>query len=401
MSRSSSINVRDAGPYFQKGTALNRFLLEAPYLARCSDDKTAARIRPREYAIRFPYMQANRPGMVSWLIFDLDHSNAAIWQDADLPAPNLVVRNRQSGTSHLYYAIPPVCTTEKARSKPIQYMRAVYEAIGAKLKADPQFHSGPVAKTPGHPWWDTWELHNKVYELGELADHVDLAPGPKWGRAPNLETVAHSRHCTLFELLRFYAYSVVSREKERGNFESFTRALEAFAHNNNSFGKQGFKSDLPFSSIAATVKSVSRWTWDRYSGAGRCHRGAMQLDKALPLEERQRLAAERSSRLRRAATESKIRSACRSLQSQGQALALSAIARLAGVSRQTVSTYKYILEEVLKPVSVAVLEAGKTVASPVKFGVHQVSAGPAQPDAHVRESIESSFFDPQIPLPGS
>ena len=62
------------GRFFQSGTALNRVLMEAPYLPRCSDDKTATRVRPREYAIRYPYMQVNRPGFVSWLIFDLDHS---------------------------------------------------------------------------------------------------------------------------------------------------------------------------------------------------------------------------------------------------------------------------------------------------------------------------------------
>ncbi len=125
MARQSTVAARDEAPtqrFFQGGTALNRVLLEAPYLPRCSDDKTATRIRPREYAIRYPYMQVNRPGMVSWLIFDLDHSNALIWEDAGLPAPNLIVRNRKSGHSHLYYAIPPVCTTEAARSKPILHM---------------------------------------------------------------------------------------------------------------------------------------------------------------------------------------------------------------------------------------------------------------------------------------
>lgn len=96
----------DSRPLFQAGTALNRVLTEAPYLPRCSDDKTATRVRPREYAIRYPYMQVNRPGFVSWLIFDLDHTKAMIWEDAGLPAPNLIVRNRQSGHSHLYYAIP-------------------------------------------------------------------------------------------------------------------------------------------------------------------------------------------------------------------------------------------------------------------------------------------------------
>ncbi|KPX60277.1 Replicase, partial [Pseudomonas amygdali pv. photiniae] len=48
--------------FFEDGTALNRLLLEAPYMARCSDDKTATRVRPREYALRYPYMQVNRPG---------------------------------------------------------------------------------------------------------------------------------------------------------------------------------------------------------------------------------------------------------------------------------------------------------------------------------------------------
>ena len=156
------------GRFFQSGTALNRVLTEAPYLPRCSDDKTATRVRPREYAIRYPYMQVNRPGFVSWLIFDLDHSKAMIWEDVGLPAPNLIVRNRQSGHSHLYYAISPVCTTEVARSKPIAYMKAIYEAFAARLDADTDFHSGPVAKTPGHPWWLTHELHAHVYELADL-----------------------------------------------------------------------------------------------------------------------------------------------------------------------------------------------------------------------------------------
>ncbi|WP_335736420.1 replication initiation protein [Rheinheimera muenzenbergensis] len=126
-------------------------MAEAPYLARRSDNKTAAKIRPREYAIRYPYMQVNSPGMVSWLVFDLDHSNPHVWDDEGLPAPNMVVTNRNDGRAHLFYAIPPVCTSENARSKPIAYMKAVYEAMAARLGADLSY-SGPVAKTPGHPW---------------------------------------------------------------------------------------------------------------------------------------------------------------------------------------------------------------------------------------------------------
>ncbi|RMU59990.1 hypothetical protein ALP29_05133, partial [Pseudomonas syringae pv. avii] len=174
--------------FFEEGTALNRLLLEAPYMARCSDDKTATRVRPREYALRYPYMQVNRPGMVSWLVFDLDHANALAWDDAGLPAPNLMVRNRKSGHSQLFYAVPSVCTTENARAKPIQYMKAIYAAFAARLDADVDYHGGPVAKTPGHPWWETTEFHSHVYELGELASAVELTVKP-WATGPKLDQV--------------------------------------------------------------------------------------------------------------------------------------------------------------------------------------------------------------------
>ena len=50
------------------------------------------------------------------------------------------------------------------------------------------------------------------------------------------------------------------------------------------------------------------------------------------------------------------------------------IARLAGLSRQTVAAYKHVLTEVLKPAVVAVLEVVAAPRSDVKYGVHQVSA---------------------------
>lgn len=379
MARQSAIAFREESEtprYFQAGTALNRVLLEAPFLPRCSDDKTAAMVRPRSLAIRYPYMQVNRSGRVSWLIFDLDHRNAFIWNDVNLPAPNLVVSNRQTGHSHLFYAIGSVCTTEKARSKPIEYMRAIYEAMAARLQADPQFHSGPVAKTPGHPWWLTSELHNHEYQLGDLAEYVDLATASPWGRGPDLENAAHSRHCLLFEQLRYFAYSIVNREREKGSFESFSRLLEAYAYNRNSFAKHGFPEDLPLSSIRATVKSVARWTWDRYRGTGRCHRGVMQLDKALPLVERQRLAAQRTTALQTKATESKIRAACRRLHEHGKALLQTSIAQLTGLTRQTVATYKHMFHELAKltPVTSTVEDRGRIQI--VKSGAHQVPAPP-------------------------
>lgn len=361
--------------YYQAGTALSRLLSEAPYLPRCSDNKTAALVRPREYAIRYPYMQVNRPGMVSWLVFDLDHSNPLIWEDENFPAPNIVVSNRKNGHSHLFYAITPVCTSENARSKPIQYMKAVYEAMAARLSADPAY-SGPVAKTPGHPWWSTWEIHGSEYELGELADYVDLAVKPLWSTGPDLDSVSHSRHCLLFEDLRFYAYSIVSREREQGTYQSFIRLLEAYAYNKNGFRQRGFAMNLTAAQVKATVKSVARWTWDRYTGNSQCHRGVMSLDQSLSLKERQRLAAERTHQTRQKATESKIRVACRSLQNKGEKLTLVAVAGATGLSRQTVANYKHILTESSSPASTNVVQLGaeSAVSENVNYAVHQISA---------------------------
>ncbi|RBB97338.1 replication protein A [Pseudomonas sp. MWU12-2115] len=378
--------------FFESDTALNRVLQEAPFYPRCSDDKTAALTRPRELALRYPYMQINRPGMVSWLIFDLDHTNSLAWDDAGLPAPNLVVRNRNNGHSHLYYAIAPVCTTENARAKPIKYMKAVYAAFAARLNADKDYNSGPVAKTPGHPWWATTEFHNHVYDLGELADCVELTVTP-WRKVPQIDEIPDSRHCILFEQLRYFAYSIVNRERDRGSYLSFTAALEAFAYNHNNFISHGFSQNLLLSSLRATVKSVARWTWEKYQGDSTCHRGVMQLDKNLPLEERQRLAAKRTHALRDKATESKIRAACRHLQAKGEKLRQAAIAAIAGVTRQTVASYRHILKEADGSAVVAVLDVGTDRATPkqgpdsaprleaasaaaknVNYGVHQVPA---------------------------
>jgi hypothetical protein len=363
--------------YFQPGTALNRLLQEAPYFPRCSDNKTATRQRPREYAVRYPYMQVNRQGFVSWLIFDLDHKRAMIWEDAGLPTPNMIVQNRVSGHSHLYYAIVPVCTTVAARAHPIAYMKAIYEAFAARLDADTEFHSGPVAKTPGHRWWVTSELHNHVYELGELADCVELAPPRPYAKTVPIEDIAHSRHKLLFEFVRQYAYAIVTRERGQGNLGTFTRLLEAFAHNRNNFRKMGFTANLPLSSIRATVKSIARWTWERYTGCGRCHRGAMRLDKDLPLAERQKLAAQRTHGARRKETESKIRAACRILKQRGQEATQAAVGRLVHMTRQTVAGYKHIINEITTAPVVAALAPAMAAKHEVKYGAHQVTGGVA------------------------
>jgi hypothetical protein len=90
---------------------------------------------------------------------------------------------------------------------------------------------------------------------------------------------------------------------------------------------------------------------------GRLRGRVMQLDKDLPLKERQRLSAARTHGMRHKETESKVRAACLLLQQKGEVVTQVAIGRVIGLSRQTVSTYRHVLDEVLKPVKLVPVAA--------------------------------------------
>ncbi|WP_153634960.1 replication initiation protein [Marinobacter salsuginis] len=373
----TSPDVRPENEAFSKpGSSLRRVFDEAPYLCRCSDNKTAAYIKPRANAVNWPYMQVNRKNVVSWLVFDLDHANPMIWEDAALPPPNLIVRNPKTSSAHLYYAITPVLSGPGARQKPVDFMKAVYRSLAHKLRADLAY-SGPVAKTPGHPWWETTELHNFEYSLGELQPASELEYAPPWRGVPDLETVSHSRHCTLFEQVRFFAYAIVRQEREQGSERSFIRRVEQYARSKNRFSGRHYKSSkLRQSQVRATVKSITRWTWSKYYGAADCARGTMLLDRAMPLPEKQRLAAKYTHKERVKKTEKKIRTAVTNLESQGIPLTQKAVAEASGLSRQTVAKHKHLLAPTGRnvvdfPTAKQRLNAGK---SNVKNATYQIAA---------------------------
>ncbi len=357
--------------------AMRRLLSTAPYLARCSDNKMATNIRPREYAIKRSYMQVNRADMVSWLVFDLDHENPNIWDDQALPAPNFIVRDKHKNTAHLYYAIVPVCISDKARAKPIQFMKRVYQAMAKQLKADPCY-TGIIAKTPHHPIWSTTEFHGYVYELSELAAHVEIEYIPHWAAKEKRDT-SHSRNCTLFEKLRHFAYSIVEQEREQSYYEAFKARVEQYAQRCNDFALRGFESNLPQSEVKATTKSVARWTWDNYVGRECLNRGVMGLSGCLPLNVRQSMAAKRTHGERKASTAKKVLTATHKLVNDRQRVTLSAIADLSKLCRQTVRKYQAIIDSVIKQPNIIPLTELLRLRTAVNYAV---SDNCAKPNGH-------------------
>ncbi len=360
-------------------SSFRRLLDQAPFLPRCSDNKTAMLVRPREYAIRWPYMQVNRKDMIAWLVFDIDHENKAfpnpyIWQDEGLPAPNLIVRNRYNNKAHLYYAIVPVCISDHARSKPIQYLKAVYQAMALRLRADLAY-SGPVAKTPFHPWWQTTELHSQVYELGELADSVELETVQYLGERRSLQYPYHSRNCTLFEQARQYAYSIVNTERQQGSYDRFKRRITHFAtYKNCSFvGKPA----LRHSEVMSVVKSVSRWTWDKYHVHSNRTQSVMRLSSDLSVKERQSLSAMRTHQIRREKTRKRVINACHVLSSTNEELNITSIAKCSKLCRKTVRRYFHEIQFLFEPRKSPQIIPIISLLKPINGGsyaVHQITA---------------------------
>ena len=189
---------------------LERFFECAPNKPYCTDDLGSGLfIRSKESAFKHRYVQPNQPSLVHWFIFDQDHEKIEQWKEAGLPEPNFITRNQHNRRAHVAYAIEPVCVSDSARPKPIAYAAMIQAAYTKALGAD-YCYTGLITKNPYHEFWHLWDMHDRVYPLGVLADHVDLERR-YWTRkrAANHDHFGLGRNCALFHRLRFWAYDHV------------------------------------------------------------------------------------------------------------------------------------------------------------------------------------------------
>jgi hypothetical protein len=206
-------------------------------------------------------MQLNQPAMACWLILDIDRRGAANdWEDACLPPPTYAVTNPENGRAHLGYALAtPVCLSNAGRSHPRRYLAAIEQAYLTRIGADLAFN-GPLAKNPLHDDWLLWEPANcPVYELGHLADYVDLPASLP--RRPKPE--GYSRNCDLFQMLADWAVRAIRDCWGPGGEDRWREVClnQALAFNT-------FQVPLGFSEVKGLARSVSRWTWWHTTPAG-------------------------------------------------------------------------------------------------------------------------------------
>lgn len=251
-----------ADPYRQARDALHPIIVAtAPWRPRCASRKDRSRILSQVDALGMPWVQLNPPLTQHWLQFDIDRTASShAWADANLPPPTYVVVNPDNGHSQYGYALAaPVGTGPNARERPQQYLKAIDSAFRVKLGADPNF-TGHMAKNPLHPWWRLWlpAGAHRSYELGELAEYVDLD-----NAAPIRDEnyAEQGRNCKLFEQLRQEAYRMIRRfwrdpdKQERLTAHLLARGKQ-LAHAD--FINDGIPM-LDAREIRGIARSVARW----------------------------------------------------------------------------------------------------------------------------------------------
>jgi len=197
------------------------------------------------------------------------------------------------------------------------------------LGADPNY-AGLMTKNPLNPAWRVLSHSTAVYDLHELAEYVDL----KTPRPAKHEINGVGRNCALFDTLRHRAYREVLGFREGGCFDTWNRYILETARRLNNFNNP-----LQDSEVKAIAKSVSKWCWRNF-GTG----AAVEA-----FADRQRKRQKRSAMANKGSTSAAIVKAVEGLQKAGKPVTVSAVARLAGVSRGSVYKRHSLLTATVLP----------------------------------------------------
>ena len=247
---------------------LELFTERLPKKPYCTDVlEYGVRVRAAQDAIKRKYIQPNFPWLKTWLVYDIDRPGAAHdWQWIDsCPAPNIIVENPVNQHAHLFYGLEiPIAVDDYKFSKAAKYGAAIQYALMKKLGADPGYR-GLLSKNPLHEYWNVSVREQFLYTLDWLADYLDLE---RFDARQRAEDYGIGRNCTLFNIVRKYAYGAVRDywHDRKDGYQAFYDDLQVKAvfSNNNEFGADNC---LFYPEVSHIIKSVSKWTWKHFTPA--------------------------------------------------------------------------------------------------------------------------------------
>ncbi len=296
-------------------------------------------IRNRDQALKFPLIQFNHPNYRQWIGIDVDipfadtdalnQSSAAIaWEDAGLE-PNLIMQNPENGHCHYLYGLEkPIVVPNGPQTKAVKYLSAVTRGLTKAVGGDYSY-SGTLVKNPTHGNWRTMLGRRKLYSLDDIRPHVELNVAVDKIAADTL-----GRNCALFDTLRFWAYREFHRISHHNALT--TLVFHSICEEQARVINATFTYPLPESEVRSTAKSVANYCLTRYRGT-RPNVGMMNLDRSMPLAERQAIAAKHTNERRVNGTRAKMATAILAIGLEK--CTWSAVAEKSGLSIRTVGTY--------------------------------------------------------------
>lgn len=272
-------------------TATQRLYNKLPSFMHCTDDyRYGGTQMAKDFAIKKKYIQVNTPTYQQAIL--LDHDDDAFMTDlryehSHLPVPNIVIENKTNGRAHsLMLLKAPVPKTEKSHKHPQLYCGAVEQTLTLEYGADPYFNRIWVK----NPFSDAYRVHvlrDEPYELGELADKLDLdvkrytaaeikAMNSLAKKRSESEGIFLGRNCHLFDLVRHWAYREI-RNYRSTDLELWRSAVMQETVVQNSMLNQ----PLEYNELKGIAKSIARWCWNNDSKAEakfkarQAHRGSL------------------------------------------------------------------------------------------------------------------------------
>jgi Primase C terminal 1 (PriCT-1)./Replicase family. len=146
----------------------------------------------------------------------------------------------------------------------LRYLAAVERGLCRAVGGDVGY-AGLITKNPLHHDWHVIERHWRLWTLDELAADLDLSPANarKWTPEPG-EAHGTGRNVSLFHETRHWAYKAI-REYWAPN--GLSRWSEAVTERVEALNGR-FPAPLPYSEVKSVAKSISGWTWRRFTPQG-------------------------------------------------------------------------------------------------------------------------------------
>ena len=200
--------------------SFNEVLPKKPY---CTDDfEDGLKIRSKKYAIKKKYIQHNQPSMAYWIVLDIDRPFDFSTEFGLFPPPNLQIQNPINKHCHLLFRLEtPVCTSELAKWKPLNFLANVEYSLKLKFQSD-MAYANLITKNPNFLNWDVTEIRQEFWDLNEFSGWFDIENRPK--NKDLKKEQGFGRNCTIFDVVRKWAYK---NFRDYPNQRIFAKAVKA------------------------------------------------------------------------------------------------------------------------------------------------------------------------------